>query len=102
LGMTYFLRDFSLTWLPPALSISEMLFVGYALLTSRFYSGKYLAYMSLNALLVCAILVIPFGAIFIPLTDDSQWLVAIPICAIIGITWHVLYKRVSHYASFFV
>ena len=102
LGMTYFLRDFSLTWLPPALSISEMLFVGYALLTSRFYSVKYLAYMSLNALLVCAILVIPFGAIFIPLTDDNQWLIAIPICAMIGITWHVLYKRVSRYASFFV
>lgn len=58
--------------------------------------------MSLNALLVCAILVIPFGAIFIPLTDDNQWLVAIPICALIGITWHVLYKRVSHYASLLV
>lgn len=102
LGMTFFLRDFSLTWLPPALSISEMLFVGYALLTSRFYSVKYLAYMSLNALLVCAILVIPFGAIFIPLTDDNQWLIAIPICALIGVTWHILYKRVSRYASFFV
>ncbi|HAH03432.1 MAG TPA: hybrid sensor histidine kinase/response regulator, partial [Vibrio sp.] len=102
LGMTYFLRDFSLTWLPPALSISEMLFVGYALLTSRFYSVKYLAYMSLNTLLVCAILVIPFGAIFIPLTDDNQWLIAIPICAVIGITWHLLYKRVSDYASFFI
>ncbi|MEO9494598.1 MAG: HAMP domain-containing sensor histidine kinase, partial [Vibrio splendidus] len=102
LGMTYFMHDFSLTWLPPALSISEMLFVGYALLTSRFYSVKYLAYMSLNALLVCAILVIPFGAIFIPLTDNNQWLIAIPICALIGITWHVLYKRVSHYASLLV
>ena len=100
LGMTFFLRDFSLTWLPPALSISEMLFVGYALLTSRFYSVKYLAYMSLNALLVCAILVIPFGAIFIPLTDDNQWLIAIPICALIGVTWHVLYKRLGRYASF--
>ncbi|OMO28855.1 quorum-sensing autoinducer 1 sensor kinase/phosphatase LuxN [Vibrio lentus] len=102
LGMTFFLRDFSLTWLPPALSISEMLFVGYALLTSRFYSVKYLAYMSLNALLVCAILVIPFGAIFIPLTDDNQWLIAIPICALIGVTWHVLYKRLGRYASFFI
>ncbi len=102
IGIAYFIRDFSLTWLPPALSISEMLFVGYALLTSRFYSVKYLAYMSLNTLLVCAILVIPFGAIFIPLTDDNQWLIAIPICAVIGITWHLLYKRVSDYASFFI
>lgn len=102
IGIAYFIRDFSLTWLPPALSISEMLFVGYALLTSRFYSVKYLAYMSLNTLLVCAILVIPFGAIFIPLTDDNQWLIAIPICAVIGITWHILYKRMGDYASFFI
>ncbi len=102
IGIAYFIRDFSLTWLPPALSISEMLFVGYALLTSRFYSVKYLAYMSLNTLLVCAISVIPFGAIFIPLTDDNQWLIAIPICAVIGITWHILYKRMGDYASFFI
>ncbi|CAH1541925.1 Autoinducer 1 sensor kinase/phosphatase LuxN [Vibrio owensii] len=102
LGMTYFMGDFSLTWLPPALSISEMLFVGYALLTSRFYSVKYLAYMCLSALLVCAIFVLPLGAIFIPLTDSNQWLIATPICALIGITWHLLYKRVSRYASFLI
>ncbi|QIL86891.1 hybrid sensor histidine kinase/response regulator (plasmid) [Vibrio sp. HDW18] len=102
LGMTYFMGDFSLTWLPPALSISEMMFVGYALLNSRFYSGKYLAYLGLNALLACAILAIPFGAIFIPLTDSYQWLVVLPICAMIGITWDLLYKRVSRYASLFI
>lgn len=101
-GMTYFLKDFSLTWLPPALSISEMMFVGYALLTSRFYSVKYLAYLGLNTLLVCMILAVPFGAIFIPQTDNNQWLIAIPICAMIGIIWQLIYKRVSRYASFFV
>ena len=102
LGMTYFMGDFSLTWLPPALSISEMLFVGYALLTSRFYSVKYIAYLALSALLVCAIFVLPLGAIFIPLTDSNQWLIATPICALIGITWHLLYKKVSRYASFLI
>ena len=102
LAMTYFLGDFSLTWLPPALSISEILFVGYALLTSRFYSVKYLAYLCLNALLVCVILILPFGVIFIPLTDKNQWLMAIPICAFIGITWHLLYKYISPYASFLI
>ncbi|MEZ8043921.1 response regulator [Vibrio sp. 10N.237.312.C02] len=102
IGVAYFLRDFSLTWLPPALSLSEMLFVGYALLTSRFYSFKYLTYISLNVLLVCAILVIPFCTVFIPLTDGNQWLLAIPICAIIGITWSPIYKRVSPYSSLLV
>lgn len=102
IAITYFMGDFSLTWLPPTLSISEILFVGYALLTSRFYSIKYLTYLCLNALLVCAILALPFGTIFIPLTDSNQWLMTIPICALIGITWHPLYKRVSHFTSFLI
>ncbi len=102
IAITYFMGDFSLTWLPPTLSISEILFVGYALLTSRFYSIKYLTYLCLNALLVCAILALPFGTIFIPLTDSNQWLMTIPICALIGITWHPLYKRVSRFTSFLI
>lgn len=101
-GFTFFLQDFSLTWLPPALSISEMLFVGYALLTSRFYSVKYLAYLCLNTLLVCGVLTIPLGAIFIPITDSHQWLFVIPFCALIGITWQPLYKKVSRYASLLI
>ncbi|AEX22541.1 hybrid sensor histidine kinase/response regulator [Vibrio sp. EJY3] len=102
LGMTYFLGDFSLTWLPPALSISEMLFFGYALLTSRFYSAKYLAYIAVSTLLVCGIFVLPLGAILMPITEGNQWLISIPICALIGVTWHWLYRRVSRLVSYFV
>ncbi|NAW99292.1 HAMP domain-containing histidine kinase, partial [Vibrio sp. V23_P3S9T160] len=101
-AMPFFLQNFSLTWLPPALSISEMMFVGYALITSRFYSVKYLAYLCLNTALVCGVLFIPLGAIFIPLTDSNQWLIAIPLCALIGITWNPLYKRLSRYASLLI
>ncbi len=101
-AMPFFLQNFSLTWLPPALSISEMMFVGYALITSRFYSVKYLAYLCLNTALVCGVLFIPIGAIFIPLTDSNQWLIAIPLCALIGITWNPLYKRLSRYASLLI
>ncbi|EKO3912007.1 hybrid sensor histidine kinase/response regulator [Vibrio metschnikovii] len=102
LGITYFMGDFSLTWLPPALSISEMLFVGYALLTSRFYSVEYLAYLCLNTLLVCGVLTIPLGMVFMPLTDNSQWLFVIPFCALIGVTWAPLYKSVSRYAALLI
>ncbi|MGB5802736.1 MAG: hybrid sensor histidine kinase/response regulator [Vibrio anguillarum] len=101
-AMPFFLQNFSLTWLPPALSISEMMFVGYALITSRFYSVKYLAYLCLNTALVCGVLFIPLGAIFIPLTDSNQWLIAIPLCALIGIAWNPLYKRLSRYASLLI
>ncbi|UYI46068.1 hybrid sensor histidine kinase/response regulator [Vibrio natriegens] len=102
LGMTYFLGDFSLTWLPPALSISEMLFFGYALLTSRFYSAKYLAYITVSTLLVCGIFVLPLGAVLMPITEGNQWLISLPICALIGITWHWLYRQVSRLVSYFV
>ncbi|WMN86370.1 hybrid sensor histidine kinase/response regulator [Vibrio parahaemolyticus] len=102
LGMTYFLGDFSLTWLPPALSISEMLFFGYALLTSRFYSAKYLAYITVSTLLVCGIFVLPLGAVLMPITEGNQWLISIPICALIGITWHWLYRQVGRLVSYFV
>lgn len=102
LGMTYFLGDFSLTWLPPALSISEMLFFGYALLTSRFYSAKYIIYLAISTLLVCGIFVLPLGAVLMPITVGNQWLISIPICALIGITWHWLYRRVSRLVSYFV
>lgn len=102
LGMTYFLGDFSLTWLPPALSISEMLFFGYALLTSRFYSAKYLAYIAVTTLLVCGIFVLPLGAVLMPITEGNQWLISIPICALIGVTWHWLYRQVSRLVSYFV
>ncbi len=36
------------------------------------------------------------------MTDNNQWLIATPICALIGITWGLLYKRVSRYASFLI
>ena len=102
LGMTYFMEDFSLTWLPPVLSISEMFLVGYALLTSRFYSVKYMAYLCLSALFACTLFVLPLGGIFFPLTDSNQWIIAMPICTLIGTTWHFTYKKVSRYASLLI
>jgi two-component system, autoinducer 1 sensor kinase/phosphatase LuxN len=98
-GIPYFFHDFSIVWLPPSLSISEMIFVGYALLTSRFYSLRYLAYLCFTTVLVCGILAMPFGAIFMILTDNNQWVLAIPLCALIGFTWNPLYKRLSRFTS---
>ena len=47
-GLTYFFDEFSMTWIPPTLSLSEMLFMGYALLTSRFYSPRYICFVALS------------------------------------------------------
>jgi two-component system autoinducer 1 sensor kinase/phosphatase LuxN len=99
LGLTYFFGDFSLTWLPPALSISEMFFVGYALLTSRFYSIKYLTYLTITTLTVCAIYVIPVGSVLIPINDSNQWIIIMPIFALVGITWRRVFRYVGQFVS---
>ncbi|MGY0613739.1 hybrid sensor histidine kinase/response regulator [Vibrio sp. FJH11] len=102
LGLTYFLGDFSLTWLPPALSVSEMLFVGYALLTSRFYSAKYLTYLATTTLIVCALYIVPLGLMLIPISDSNQWIVGIPLCALIGTTWRWSFRYVGYVVSYLI
>ncbi|EDP58025.1 sensor protein LuxN [Vibrio sp. AND4] len=34
--------------------------------------------------------------------DNVQWLAAAPICALIGVTWHMLYKQVGVYAALLI
>lgn len=83
LAMTFFFDDFSLAWLPPALSISELLFVGYALVTSRFYSSKYIVYK----LVMILITAISFALLFSPLTllvhNYYQWAVIVSLFVIV-------------------
>lgn len=85
LGFTYFFNNFSLTWLPPALSISEMLFMGYAILASRFYSFRYLCLVGCSLLLTAATYTF-IVALFKPLSYASTATGIIAIMAI-GLTW---------------
>ncbi len=101
LGVTYFFGDFSLTWLPPVLSISETLLFGYALLTTRFYSFKYIMYTATSALLVSGIFAVFLSYAFAPLVNKDA-LFLIPAIAFIGTTWQVLYKRISRYVSLLI
>ncbi|MDF2154263.1 hybrid sensor histidine kinase/response regulator [Vibrio sp. CAU 1672] len=101
-GMTFFFNDFSLTWLPPALSISEMLFVGYALLTSRFYSAKYLTYAAISIMLTAGLYSISLLLIDIPLPYTTHPLAIAVICALVGLTWRPIYQKVSHVASLII
>ncbi|MDE1334268.1 hybrid sensor histidine kinase/response regulator [Vibrio aestuarianus] len=85
LGFTYLLNDFSLTWLPPALSISETLFFGYALLTVRFYSCRYLMYVLSLTFCLIIIYIIPF--IFIIIFASK---ISIKILCILATMWILL------------
>lgn len=97
LGFTYFLEDFSLTWLPPALSISEMLFMGYAILASRFYSFKHLLKVTIATALtgLCFTVGLILLKDSITLTRASLFITTI----IIGITWPLVYKYAKGVAN---
>ncbi|NUW67844.1 response regulator [Vibrio coralliilyticus] len=92
-GVTYFFEDFSMTWLPPALSLSEMLFMGYALLTSRFYSPRYICFVTLSVLITtliyASLISIPFPFIEMTLTD------VLLLALLVGMTWQTLYKTIQ-------
>ncbi|USD33517.1 hybrid sensor histidine kinase/response regulator [Vibrio coralliilyticus] len=96
-GLTYFFNEFSLTWLPPTLSLSEMLFMGYGLLTSRFYSPKYICFVALNvgttALIYASLISILYPFIEIRLTDVLLSVL------LVGVTWQTLYKTIRRGAS---
>ncbi|MEF1185871.1 response regulator [Vibrio sinaloensis] len=98
LGFTYFFQDFSLTWLPPALSVSEMLFMGYAILASRFYSFRHICTVSIAAILAGLIYTLTLLLVSnsIELTTTSLLLSTI----VIGATWPYLYKRTKVIANF--
>ncbi|NOH63044.1 hybrid sensor histidine kinase/response regulator [Vibrio sp. RE88] len=97
LGFTLFFDDFSLTWLPPALSVREVLFMGYAILTSRFYSPRYISYV-LVSVTITAFIYAGFISSFYSFEGASVSGIAI-IALIIGISWPRLYKMVRGMSS---
>lgn len=99
LGFTFFFNDFSLTWLPPALSISEMIFMGYAILASRFYSFRHLAKVSLAALCASG----AYAAVLL-VTDYSflNYVWTVSIIMFIGISWPFIYRKAKIVANYLV
>ncbi|MCK6261862.1 hybrid sensor histidine kinase/response regulator [Vibrio sp. ZSDE26] len=102
LGFTYLLNDFSLTWLPPALSISEMLMVGYALLTQRFFSGRYILFFSLTLFLTSSVYTLLYLGLSQLLTPSQVAINAIIWCMFIGVTWRYVFNKIKCYVSLVV
>ncbi|PSW07530.1 ATP-binding response regulator [Photobacterium lipolyticum] len=100
LGMTYFFGDFSLTWLPPAFSISEMLLMGYALLTSRFYSSKYMFFQFLTIVVTSALYLVPLSIVMAFTQYHFELIVAYSV--ILGLSWLKLFNCVKKYTSLMV
>ncbi|KJG69306.1 ATP-binding response regulator [Photobacterium kishitanii] len=105
IGFTYFFGDFSLTWLPPALSISEITFIGYALLTSRFYSNHLIFKNIISGVISISIYVFIFKLLLIYsiIGNNTKDIIIFLLCTIISwkycfnctirITKKIIYKK---------
>ncbi|SIO95295.1 ATP-binding response regulator [Vibrio spartinae] len=98
---TYIFKDFSLTWLPPVLSITEVLLIGYAALFCRFYSWRYLSYIAINTLSSIIIFFLPITIVSLLLNMNNSIFILI---------WSLLYGTLidkvwnffSQYSSLFI
>ncbi|OAJ95573.1 hybrid sensor histidine kinase/response regulator [Vibrio bivalvicida] len=98
-GMTFFFDNFSLTWLPPTLSLSEMLLMGYALLTSRFVSPRYICFVFVSAAITTLIYAV-FISLVVPISKVDLFNVLL-LVLLIGMTWHKLFKVIQKGVSLF-
>lgn len=78
-------HDFSYTWLPPALSITEALLIGYTLVCHRLYSLKYISYWILAYIINTFIYIIPIFIIYS--TGITFNLLTIVVGISIGLLW---------------
>ncbi|WP_244204645.1 hybrid sensor histidine kinase/response regulator [Vibrio rhodolitus] len=92
-------HDFSLTWLPPAFAISEMLLIGYALLTSRFYSNRYVMHKLLSIVLTCSLIIALISPLVGSLASYGFTFAVIVTCVVTGLLWTRLLSVVSRYTS---
>ncbi|MBA5762627.1 response regulator [Vibrio sp. 404] len=91
--------DFSLVWLPPTLAVSEMLLIGYGLLTSRFYSNKHVAYSAIAITLTSIVIITPIVTVVNALSTNDFTVVIIVSCLVTGFTWNKIYKSTLRYSS---
>ncbi|MDW6003655.1 ATP-binding response regulator [Vibrio mangrovi] len=101
--VTYVFNDFSLTWLPPALSVTELLFMGYAVLCHRFYSWRYLMYTSICMILTAIVYITPIIVLQSWLAEDKNHIVIISFwCLLCGLTWKNIWQLFSQYVGLWI
>ena len=93
------LQDFSMTWLPPTLAITEMLLMGYALITSRFYSNKHIVFSLLSVVISCLVIVVPLTIVINSIsTYDFTFVIAVT-CLVTGLIWQTVFRTTTRYSS---
>lgn len=93
------LNDFSLSWLPPAFAISEIVIIGYALMTYRFYSNRHVIYTCLSLVITSFIIITPLSLLFGMLPTFDTTPVIIMSCLLTGLVWHRLSSQINQLCS---
>lgn len=93
-------NDFSYTWLPPALSITEALLIGYTLICHRLYSLKYISYWALSYIINIAIYLTPI--IYIYSTGITFNLITIAVGIFIGLLWQRTLRKTKILSSLLI
>lgn len=94
-------NNYSLTWLPPALSIFEQVLVGYAILNNRFYSLRYIACLSVSYLFNIVLYLTPI-IIVTNIEHDRYHLLLLGCWVIVsGVCWKkslkIFQKHMNHF-----
>jgi len=80
-------HDFSFAWVPPVLSVTEAVLIGYTLLYHRLYSIRYILYWTLSYCINVSLFLLPIIIIFTNSNTDSLLLTSIVIIVFTGLLW---------------
>ncbi|EGU37852.1 histidine kinase [Vibrio ichthyoenteri ATCC 700023] len=97
-----FWADFTMSWLPPALAMTEVLLMGYALITSRFYSNRHILFSLLSVLLSCVAITVPLVLVLNSISVYDFTFVIASSCLVTGLLWSTGYKSARRLSSLLV
>lgn len=93
---------FYFTWLPPALSIIELIFVGYAISFHRFYSWKYIYFLIFNSFIVIAGFMIPIIILGQYFYLKVHIIVLLLWALTYSLAWKSIWKHTGQYISLII
>ena len=95
-------QDFSYAWLPPALSITEAILIGYTLLYHRLYSLRYLAFWILSYSLNALIYLLPLFYIYKGTSESNLLYMSIFLIVFTGLFWEKSLKKTKKMSSLLI
>ncbi|WP_165872724.1 ATP-binding response regulator [Celerinatantimonas diazotrophica] len=93
---------FKYTWLPPALSVIELVFMGYAIICHRFYSWRYILFLMINSSIILSVFVIPILFIKKYIFYEPNIVISLIWALIFGLSWRTIWRYTGKYISLII